>query len=175
MPPPDVDTPLNLRNAAYAVQWWVFGLFAIWMWWKMFRAEQQADEPCRLPREKRSTRDTYPQSLAKPKQIRSALSIYRVLAITAGIALFILIVEMVMKYVLDQTNVLTEFWSPIHGLIYMGYAAAVANLGIKCAWGPSASCSTCSPASCPSSLDRRAAQPCRGRGHAPARLLRGRT
>ena len=78
---------------------------------------------------------TYPQSLAKPKQIRSALSIYRVLAITAGIALVILIVEMVMKYVLDQTNLLTEFWSPIHGLIYMGYAAAVANLGIKCAWG----------------------------------------
>jgi integral membrane protein len=78
---------------------------------------------------------TYPQSLAKPKQIRSALSIYRVMAITAGIALVILIAEMVMKYVLDQTNLLTEFWSPIHGLVYMGYAAAVANLGIKCAWG----------------------------------------
>ena len=44
VPPPDVDTPLNLRNAAYAVQWWVFGLFAVWMWWKMFRAEQQADD-----------------------------------------------------------------------------------------------------------------------------------
>ena len=73
---------------------------------------------------------TYPQSLAKPKQIRSALSIYRVMAITAGIALVILIIEMVMKYVLDQTNLLTEFWSPVHGLIYMGYAAAVANLGI---------------------------------------------
>ena len=43
VPPPDTDTPLNLRNAAYAVQWWVFGLFAIWMWWKMFRAEQQAE------------------------------------------------------------------------------------------------------------------------------------
>ena len=78
---------------------------------------------------------SYPQSLAKPKQIRSALSFYRVMAITAGIALFILLVEMVMKYALHQTNVLTEFWSPIHGLIYMGYAASVANLGIKSAWG----------------------------------------
>ena len=77
---------------------------------------------------------TYPQTLAKPKQIRSALSIYRVMAIIAGIALVILIVEMVMKYVLDQTNVLTENWSPIHGLIYMVFAASVANLGIKCAW-----------------------------------------
>ncbi|WP_344256669.1 SURF1 family protein [Terrabacter carboxydivorans] len=44
VPPPDLDAPLNLRNAAYAVQWWVFGIFAIWMWWKMFRAEQQAEE-----------------------------------------------------------------------------------------------------------------------------------
>ncbi|HET7802103.1 MAG TPA: DUF3817 domain-containing protein [Humibacillus xanthopallidus] len=78
---------------------------------------------------------TYPQSLAKPKQIRSALSFYRVMAITAGIALVILIVEMIMKYLLKQTNVLTEYWSPIHGLIYMGYAASVANLGLKCAWG----------------------------------------
>jgi cytochrome oxidase assembly protein ShyY1 len=45
VPPPGLDTPLNLRNAAYAVQWWVFGVFAIWMWWKMFRAEQQGADP----------------------------------------------------------------------------------------------------------------------------------
>ena len=78
---------------------------------------------------------TYPTTLAKPEQIRSALSIYRVLAIVAGIALFVLILEMVMKYVFDQDNVLTRYWSPVHGLIYMGYAASVANLGIKAAWG----------------------------------------
>lgn len=78
---------------------------------------------------------SYPQSLAKPKQIRSALSFYRVMAITAGVALVILLVEMIMKYALQQTNVLTEYWSPIHGLIYMGYAVSVANLGVKCAWG----------------------------------------
>lgn len=51
VPPPELDAPLNLRNAAYAVQWWVFGIFAIWMWWKMFRAEQQAGEPVAAPRE----------------------------------------------------------------------------------------------------------------------------
>jgi integral membrane protein len=79
---------------------------------------------------------TYPQTLAKPQQIRSALAIYRVLATVAGIALFVLILEMVMKYVFKQTNVLTEYWSPIHGLIYFAYAASVANLGLKAAWGP---------------------------------------
>jgi integral membrane protein len=78
---------------------------------------------------------TYPQVLAKPKQIRSALSLYRVLAIIAGIALVILVVEMVMKYAFGQDNALTRYWSPIHGVIYMAYAASVANLGIKAAWG----------------------------------------
>ena len=79
---------------------------------------------------------TYPQTLAKPQQIRAALSIYRVLATVAGIALFVLILEMVMKYVFKQTNVLTEYWSPIHGIIYFAYAVSVANLGLKAAWGP---------------------------------------
>ena len=78
---------------------------------------------------------TYPQTLAKPKQIRSALALYRVLAIVAGIALFILLVEMVMKYAFQQDNLLTRYWSPVHGVIYMAYAASVANLGIKAAWG----------------------------------------
>lgn len=78
---------------------------------------------------------TYPTNLARPEQIRSALAIYRVLAIVAGIALFVLILEMVMKYGFHQDNVLTKYWSPIHGLIYMAYAASVANLGIKAGWG----------------------------------------
>ena len=79
---------------------------------------------------------TYPQSMAKPQQIRSALSAYRVLATVAGFALFVLILEMVMKYGFKQTNVLTQYWSPIHGLIYFAYAVSVANLGLKVAWGP---------------------------------------
>ncbi|GAA2743787.1 DUF3817 domain-containing protein [Terrabacter aerolatus] len=79
---------------------------------------------------------TYPQTLAKPQQIRSALSTYRVLATVAGIALFVLILEMVMKYGFKQTNLLTQYWSPIHGIIYFAYAVSVANLGLKAAWGP---------------------------------------
>lgn len=52
VPPPEAEAPLNLKNLAYAIQWWVFGLFAIWMWWKMFRAEQQpANTESSAPRE----------------------------------------------------------------------------------------------------------------------------
>ena len=77
---------------------------------------------------------TYPTRLAKPDSIRSALKTYRVLAVAAGIALFILVLEIVMKYVFHLTNVLTEYWSPIHGLIYFAYAVSIVNLGLKCRW-----------------------------------------
>jgi integral membrane protein len=77
---------------------------------------------------------SYPTDLAQPVQIRKALSLYRVMAIVAGIALFILIVEMVMKYGMGQQNFLTHNWSYIHGFIYMAYAASIANLGLKLAW-----------------------------------------
>jgi surfeit locus 1 family protein len=38
VPPPvpgDVSWTVGLRNLAYALQWWVFGLFAAFMWWRM--------------------------------------------------------------------------------------------------------------------------------------------
>lgn len=45
VPPPELPSHLDIRNAAYAIQWWAFGLFAIWMWWKIIRAESQAARP----------------------------------------------------------------------------------------------------------------------------------
>lgn len=39
VPTPLGDTGVNWRNAAYAVQWWVFALFALWLWWRMVRDE----------------------------------------------------------------------------------------------------------------------------------------
>jgi integral membrane protein len=76
----------------------------------------------------------YPTTMAKPLQIRQALGIYRVMAIVAGIALFILIAEMIMKYGMSQKNFFTDNWSYIHWFIYMVYAGSIANLGLKCAW-----------------------------------------
>ena len=49
VPPPDSGTQLNLRNAAYAVQWWVFGIFAVVMWWKMSRAEPRTGQEPTAP------------------------------------------------------------------------------------------------------------------------------
>ena len=50
-PEPDVSWTIGLRNLAYALQWWVFGAFALFMWWNMAgenvamrRAEAEAEE-----------------------------------------------------------------------------------------------------------------------------------
>jgi len=49
VPPPRVPSGLTLRNAAYALQWWVFALFATWMWWKMVRADHRDRAAARTP------------------------------------------------------------------------------------------------------------------------------
>ncbi|MBM6402793.1 SURF1 family protein [Phycicoccus sp. CSK15P-2] len=41
VPTPLGPTGVTWRNAAYAVQWWVFALFALWLWWRMVREEHQ--------------------------------------------------------------------------------------------------------------------------------------
>lgn len=72
--------------------------------------------------------------LATPAQLRKALSAYRVLAIIAGLAMLVLIIEMTLKYGMHQENFLTKNWSYIHGFLYMAFAASIANLGFKAAW-----------------------------------------
>jgi len=49
-PDPEVSWTVGLRNLAYALQWWVFGAFALFMWWRMAsenvamrRAEDEAE------------------------------------------------------------------------------------------------------------------------------------
>lgn len=36
-PAPDVSWTVGMRNLAYSLQWWVFGAFAVFMWWRMCR------------------------------------------------------------------------------------------------------------------------------------------
>jgi surfeit locus 1 family protein len=47
VPPPPVPTGFTLRNGAYALQWWVFGAFAAWMWWRMVRDDYRRDREAR--------------------------------------------------------------------------------------------------------------------------------
>lgn len=49
-PPPEADVELNLLNLFYAIEWAVFGGFAVYLWWRLVRDEwekEQADDPAR--------------------------------------------------------------------------------------------------------------------------------
>lgn len=45
MPTPTPTPGINWRNASYAAQWWVFALFALWLWWRMVRDAHRQDHP----------------------------------------------------------------------------------------------------------------------------------
>lgn len=69
-----------------------------------------------------------------PAKIRSSLRFYRVMAVIAGIALFVLLVAIYLHYGPPKDASFSQAWSPIHGVIYMVYAVSIANLGFRAGW-----------------------------------------
>ena len=49
VPTPVGDVGVQWRNAAYAVQWWVFAAFALWMWGRMVRDETRRARAAAAP------------------------------------------------------------------------------------------------------------------------------
>lgn len=79
-----------------------------------------------------STDETKNAPVADPRAVATALTFFRVTAVIAGVAMFILILEMVLKY--GMGNDVLAWWSPVHGVIFMVFAVATANLGFKVGW-----------------------------------------
>lgn len=49
-PPPSLGTDgIAWRNLAYAVQWWLFAAFAVYMWWRMVREDHRRSHGHRDP------------------------------------------------------------------------------------------------------------------------------
>lgn len=51
VPTPTVEPDLNWRNLAYALQWWAFAIFALWMWWRMVQQAHREELTASLPDE----------------------------------------------------------------------------------------------------------------------------
>jgi integral membrane protein len=62
-----------------------------------------------------------------------ALGYFKVMAITAGCALFVLMVIIAINGGFGKGGA-SEIWSPIHGLIYFVFVLSIANLGFKVGW-----------------------------------------
>jgi integral membrane protein len=74
-----------------------------------------------------------PSPSPAPEKVRRALAFYKVMAIIAGTAVLILLVVVVIRYGFDNEGP-SKTWSPIHGWLYMVYAASVINLGFLLRW-----------------------------------------
>lgn len=74
-----------------------------------------------------------PSPSPAPEKVRRALAFYKVMAIIAGTAVLILLVVMVIRYGFGNEGP-SKTWSPIHGWLYMVYAASVINLGFLLRW-----------------------------------------
>ena len=49
VPTPSGETGFKWRNAAYALQWWAFALFALFMWWRIVKEDDEREETGREP------------------------------------------------------------------------------------------------------------------------------
>ena len=58
VPTPLGETGVRWRNAAYAVQWWVFAAFALWLWVRMVREEARRGQAGEAPEEVAAARVT---------------------------------------------------------------------------------------------------------------------
>ena len=65
---------------------------------------------------------------------RKALQFFKVMAITAGCALFVLIAIIVINGGFGRGGP-SAIWSPIHGAIFFVFVLSIANLGFKVGWG----------------------------------------
>ncbi|KQX65978.1 DUF3817 domain-containing protein [Angustibacter sp. Root456] len=65
-------------------------------------------------------------------RVKSALTRFKIMAFVVGVGLLILCAEMVLHYGFD--NDALTWWSPIHGVLYMLYLVATADLGLKVKW-----------------------------------------
>ena len=79
-----------------------------------------------------SEQTNVPAEPRDPAKVGRALRWFKVMAIVAGLAMFVLIAEMVLKYGFD--NEVLTWWSPVHGLIFMLFVFTVWNLGTLLRW-----------------------------------------
>jgi len=70
---------------------------------------------------------------AVPEKSAKALQRYRIAAFAEGVALFILVITMILRYAFDQRWA-TAVWGPIHGVIFAAYVLFSFDLGYKERW-----------------------------------------
>ena len=77
-------------------------------------------------------------AVREPAKARTALGRYRVMAYVTGVMLLVLVVEIVLKYVVNAPDGVLRWieWVPFaHGWVYVLYLVTVLDLWSKMRWG----------------------------------------
>lgn len=67
-----------------------------------------------------------------PPRVRASLRRFEVMAVVVGFGLLLLTLEVILNY--GFGNDALAWWSPIHGVLYMLYLVATADLALKVRW-----------------------------------------
>ena len=67
-----------------------------------------------------------------PPRVRSSLRRFEIMAVVVGFGLLLLTLEVILNDGFD--NDALSWWSPIHGVLYMLYLVATADLALKVRW-----------------------------------------
>ena len=133
------------RNAGYALQWWVFAIFGMWMIFKvagsMGKHENESGEAAPMKFQSRRKGESVDIETAKeliePEDlpgIKSALKRYRIMAYVVGVLLVVLVVVgMPMKYIWGNDAVVVATGVP-HGWLYMVLLITAYDLGRRVRW-----------------------------------------
>lgn len=82
------------------------------------------------------TRETVGRGQIRPgdnlRSIQLALTMFRIMAVVAGIALLILCAELIVRYGFDNQSM--DWWPQIHGYLFIIFVLSVFNLGFKLRW-----------------------------------------
>ena len=81
---------------------------------------------------------TATSAVREPAKARAALGRYRVMAYVTGVMLLVLVVEMLLKYVVQAPDSVLRWieWVPFaHGWVYVFYLVTVLDLWSKMRWG----------------------------------------
>jgi integral membrane protein len=67
-----------------------------------------------------------------PPRVRASLKRFEVMAFVVGFGLLLLCLEVVLHYGFEDDAL--AWWSPVHGVLYMLYLVATADLAFKVHW-----------------------------------------
>ena len=116
----------GLRNLLYAIEWWFFGAFAAFIWWRYVTEAATREPDSRRP-------GTF-------GAVISLFNAYRALALIVGVLLAFCTVAFVLKYALTEGSGLQQFGEDasimwlVHGWVFMVYVVVAFLLSRRASW-----------------------------------------